>query len=78
MKDFELKKGGSMIKKIFTAIVMVLLVIYVFSNKSDAANFPKYKEVNFNDSEVVKVAEEDVNALQQHTNENQANSLMEN
>ena len=67
-----------MIKKIFTAVIMFLLVIYIFSNKSDAANFPKYKEVNFNDSEVVKVATEDVNQLQQHTNENQATSLMEN
>jgi len=77
MKNFELKKGGSMIKKIFTAIIMVLLVIYIFSNKSDAANFPKYKEVNFNDSATMKVAIEDVNDLQQHTNENQANSLMD-
>lgn len=79
MKDFKLKKGGSMVKRIFTAIVMVLVVIYIFSNKADAANFPKYKEVNFNDYEVVKVAkDENVNELQKHTNEGQANSLMDN
>ena len=82
MKNFKFKEGGSMIKKVFTAIVMVLLVIYIFSNKSDAANLQKYKEVNFNNSEVVKVAventSEDINDLQDHTNEGQANSLMEN
>ena len=43
MKKFELEKGGSMIKKVFTAVVMVLLVIYVFTNKSDAAEFQEYK-----------------------------------
>ena len=78
MKKFELKKGGSMIKKIFTAIVMVLVVIYIFTNKSDAADFQKYKEVNFNDYGIVKVAEEGVNELQQHTKEDQANSLEQN
>jgi peptidoglycan hydrolase CwlO-like protein len=78
MKKFELKKGGSMIKKIFTTIVMILVIIYIFTNKSDAANFQKYKEVNFNDYGIVKVAEdEDINQLQNHTNEGQANSLMD-
>ena len=78
MKKFELKKGGSMIKKIFTTIVMILVIIYIFTNKSDAADFQKYKEVNFNDYGIVKVAEdEDINQLQNHTNEGQANSLMD-
>lgn len=79
MKKFELKKGGSMIKKIFTTIVMILVIIYIFTNKSDAADFQKYKEVNFSDYGIIKVAEdEDVNELQQHTNEGQANSLEQN
>lgn len=79
MKKFELEKGGSMIKKVFTAVVMVLLVIYVFTNKSDAAEFQEYKEVNFNDYGIVKVADknESLNDLQEHTNENQAKSLEE-
>lgn len=80
MKKFELEKGGSMIKKVFTAVVMVLLVIYVFTNKSDAAEFQEYKEVNFNDYGIVKVADknESLNDLQEHTNPGQANSLMDN
>lgn len=80
MKNFELEKGGSMIKKVFTAVVMVLLVIYVFTNKSDAAEFQEYKEVNFNDYGIVKVADknESINDLQEHTNPGQANSLMDN
>ena len=79
MKKFELKKGGSMIKKIFTTIVMILVIIYIFTNKSDAADFQKYKEVNFNDYGIIKVAEdEDINELQQHTNEGQATSLEQN
>ena len=80
MKKFELEKGGSMIKKVFTAVVMVLLVIYVFTNKSDAAEFQEYKEVNFNDYGIVKVADknESINDLQEHTNPGQANSLMDN
>ena len=79
MKKFELEKGGSMIKKVFTAVVMVLLVIYVFTNKSDAAEFQECKEVNFNDYGIVKVADknESLNDLQGHTNENQAKSLEE-
>ena len=79
MKKFELEKGGSMIKKVFTAVVMVLLVIYVFTNKSDAAEFQEYKEVDFNDYGIVKVADknESLNDLQEHTNENQAKSLEE-
>ncbi len=80
MKKNKLKEGGSMVKKIFTAIVLVVLTVYIFSNKSDAANLQKYKEVNFNNSEVVKVADknESLNDLQQHTNSGQADSLMEN
>jgi hypothetical protein len=80
MKNFELEKGGGMIKKVFTAVVMVLLVIYVFTNKSDAAEFQEYKEVNFNDYGIVKVADknESLNDLQEHTNPGQANSLMDN
>jgi hypothetical protein len=79
MKKFELEKGGSMIKKVFTAVVMVLLVIHVFTNKSDAADFQEYKEVNLNDYGIIKVADknESLNDLQEHTNENQANSLEE-
>ena len=75
MNDLKLKKGGSMIKKVFIAITLVLLIVYVFSQKSDAANSPRYKEVNFND-EVVKVAIEDINELQQHTNQDQYNTMM--
>ncbi len=83
MKKHELKKGGSMLKKIFTTIVMILLILYVCSQKTDAANFQKYKEVSFNDIGVVKVAEdnessESIEELQKHTNEQQANSMMEN
>ncbi len=80
MKKIELEKGGSMIKKVFTAVVMVLLVIYVFTNKSDAAEFQEYKEVNFNDYGIIKVADknESLNDLQEHTNPGQANSLMDN
>lgn len=79
MKKFELEEGGSMIKKVFTAVVMVLLVIHVFTNKSDAADFQEYKEVNLNDYGIIKVADknESLNDLQEHTNQNQANSLEE-